>query len=112
EAVVRVLEAIRDEDVQAAVERQLRLRVDDLDVAGFLSRTLEVLTGEGRHRELVDAILRGLERFIEENEATLRDRYAQESPWWLPTAVDDVLFDRLLNGVKAVLRGPTGGGTD
>ena len=62
-----------------------------------------MMTAENRHHELFDAILRGLERFLDESRDTLRDRFAQEAPWWLPDAVDDRIFERLFDGVCRLL---------
>jgi uncharacterized membrane-anchored protein YjiN (DUF445 family) len=63
-----------------------------------------MITAENRHHELFDAILRGLERFLDQSRETLRARFAQEAPWWLPDAVDDRIFERLFDGVCRLLR--------
>src|SRR5207249_11698331 len=39
-----------------------------------------------------------------ESRETLRTRFAEEAPWWLPEAVDDRIFDRLFEGVCRLLR--------
>ncbi|HEY1116283.1 MAG TPA: DUF445 domain-containing protein, partial [Acidimicrobiales bacterium] len=76
------------------------------------ARLLTVVTEEGRHRELVDAVLVGLDGFLAENEALLRQRFSSESPWWVPDVVDDKIFERLLTGVRAIIRGDTVGGSN
>jgi uncharacterized membrane-anchored protein YjiN (DUF445 family) len=63
-----------------------------------------MMTADDRHHELLDAILRGLERFLDESRDSLRERFADEAPWWLPEAVDDRIFDRLFDGVCRMLR--------
>jgi uncharacterized membrane-anchored protein YjiN (DUF445 family) len=62
------------------------------------------MTPNGRHQEKLDAILRGLERFHDENRDTLRERFGDESPWWLPHAFEDRIFERLLDGFRDYLR--------
>ena len=62
------------------------------------------MTAEKRHQELFDAVLRGLERFLDENRESLRLRFGEESPWWLPEAVDERIFTRLFDGVRGLLR--------
>jgi uncharacterized membrane-anchored protein YjiN (DUF445 family) len=52
---------------------------------------------------VVDAALRGLERYLDERSDDLRDRFRDQAPWWLPGAVEDRIFLRLLDGVRAVL---------
>jgi uncharacterized membrane-anchored protein YjiN (DUF445 family) len=62
------------------------------------------VTANQRHQELLDSVLRGFERFLNENRDSLRARYARESPWWLPRVVDERIFDRILDGVHDLLR--------
>ncbi|HEU5082291.1 MAG TPA: DUF445 domain-containing protein [Acidimicrobiales bacterium] len=112
ELVVRLAEAVEDDDLVHAVESAVRTRLADVDVAPLAARLLTVATEEGRHRELVDAVLVGLDGFLAENELLLRERFAHESPWWVPDVVDDKIFERLLTGVRAIIRGDTVGGSD
>jgi uncharacterized membrane-anchored protein YjiN (DUF445 family) len=112
ELVVRLAEAVEDDDLVHAVEAAVRTRLADVDVAPLAARLLTVATEEGRHRELVDAVLVGLDGFLAENEALLRERFGQESPWWVPDVIDDRIFERLLTGVRAIIRGETVGGSD
>jgi uncharacterized membrane-anchored protein YjiN (DUF445 family) len=112
ELVVRMAEAVEDDDLVHVVETAVRTRLADVDVAPLGARLLTVVTEEGRHRELVDAVLVGLDGFLAENEALLRQRFSSESPWWVPDVVDDRIFERLLTGVRAIIRGDTVGGSD
>jgi uncharacterized membrane-anchored protein YjiN (DUF445 family) len=75
-----------------------------LPLASIAGRALQMMTAENRHHELFDAILRGLEHFLDQSRETLRTRFAQEAPWWLPDAVDDRIFERLFDGVCRLLR--------
>lgn len=112
ELVVRLAEAVEDDDLVHVVETAVRSRMADVDVAPFGAQLLTIVTEEGRHRELIDAVLVGLDGFLAENESLLRQRFASESPWWVPDVVDDKIFERLLTGVRAIIRGDTVGGSD
>ncbi len=109
---VRLAEVVEDDDLVHVVEHEVRSRLEGVDVAPLAGRLLEIVTDEGRHRELVDAVLRGLDVFLEENEHLLRERFGREAPWWLPDVIDDRIFERLLSGVRAIIRGDTVGGSD
>jgi uncharacterized membrane-anchored protein YjiN (DUF445 family) len=108
--LVRLADAVREEEADRLVDEALRRGLDRLPVSALAGRALRVATAEGRHRELVDAALDGLDRFLDENHDALRERFGTQSPWWLPGAVEDRIFDRLLDGVRNVLRDPTGTG--
>lgn len=112
ELSVRLADVVKDDDLLHMAETEVRARIARLDVAPLAGRLLEIVTEEGRHRELVDAVLRGLDSFLDENESLLRERFTHESPWWVPDVIDDRIFNRLLSGVRAIIQGDTVGGSD
>ena len=100
---VGLADVLRDEDVQRVLEEEVARRVEAIPLAPLAARALRAVTDSDRHHELLDLILRNLQRSLEDNRAALRERFGQESPWWLPDAVDDRIFDRLFDGVGALL---------
>jgi uncharacterized membrane-anchored protein YjiN (DUF445 family) len=112
ELVVRLADVVKDDELVHLAEVEVRQRLERVDVAPLAGRLLSVVTEEGRHRELVDAVLRGLDAFLADNDELLRRRFMQESPWWVPEVVDERIFARLLTGVRAIIQGDTIGGSD
>ena len=102
--LVALGDTLRDEDVHRMIEDQMERAIGTLDVAALAGRALKVMTAEKRHQELFDAVLRGLERFLDDNRENLRTRFGDESPWWLPEALDERIFTRLFDGVRTILR--------
>jgi uncharacterized membrane-anchored protein YjiN (DUF445 family) len=103
DAAVAIADLAHDDEVHGAIEQAIRQRVESTEVAPLAGRALEQLTAEGRHHELVRAGLIGLDRFLDERRDDLKHRFGEESPWWLPGAVEDRIFDRLVDGVRSVL---------
>lgn len=101
---VGLADALRDEDVEELIDSEIRDAVGRIEVAPLAGRLLRFATAEGRHQELLDAILRGAQRFLEDNRESLRARFGQQSPWWLPMAVEDRIFDRLVEGFTVLLQ--------
>jgi uncharacterized membrane-anchored protein YjiN (DUF445 family) len=93
-------EVLRDEDIHAAVEQIVRRRIQATPAAPIAARGVELAVDGGHHQVLLETVLRGLAKFLEENRLTLRERLGRESPWWVPESVDDAVFDKGL----AVLR--------
>jgi uncharacterized membrane-anchored protein YjiN (DUF445 family) len=62
-----------------------------------------MMTAGGRHQELFDAIVRGLQQYLAEHRDALHTQFGEQAPWWLPGAVEDRIFDRLLDGVTEML---------
>jgi len=99
DAAVQLADMLRDEDVQGVLHEQLRRGFETVPLAPLAGKVLRGATEEGRHQELFDAVLRGVGRSLDENRETLRSRFEEESPWWVPTAIDHRIFDRLLDGL-------------
>jgi len=107
DGAVAIADLVKDEEVHSALEGIVREQLDRVQLAPAAGRVLRGLTAQGRHEELIDAALVGLRRALADHRDELRARFDQKSPWWLPGAVEDRIFDRLLDGAEAVLRDMT-----
>ncbi len=94
---------MRDEDVQELVDRGIVSRLRRMQAAPLMARLFELLTTGGRHQALLDDALRLAARFLNENEAMIREKVKAESPWWVPGAVDNRLGDKIVSGVEKTL---------
>ena len=103
DAVVAVADLLRDDDVHQAIEGVVRNRVESVPLAPLAGQALRFATRQGRHEEVLDRALAGLRRYIEDHRADLRGRLGKKSRWWIPGAVDDKLFDRVLDGFCSAL---------
>jgi uncharacterized membrane-anchored protein YjiN (DUF445 family) len=93
--VVKVTEALRDEDVQRMLTAELTRVAGAVEVAPLAGRALRVIIAGGHHAELFDAIVTGVDGYLAEHHAELREQFDAESPRWVPDAVYRRVFDRL-----------------
>lgn len=100
---VEAVDLLEDEAVHDVLERVIRERIESASVVPMAGRALGALTKEGRHSEVVDAGLKGLDRYLDAHRDELQARFRDQAPWWLPGAVEDRIFERLLDGLRAVL---------
>ena len=100
DAAVQVSDLVDDEDVQQVLHGAIRTRVETVPAAPVAGRALEFLIRDGRHQQALDAVLREVDRFIDEHRDDLRAQLGAASPWWLPGAAEDRLFERLVEGVR------------
>jgi uncharacterized membrane-anchored protein YjiN (DUF445 family) len=96
-------EMLRDEDVQAIIDRSVATRVRTMRVAPLLGKFLSVITEENRHQELLNEVIHLAARAVDDNRGVIRTRIEQETPWWVPTAVDEKIFRRVLNAIQRML---------
>ena len=92
-----------DDDVQAAIDRGLADRVRALRLAPLLGRMLAVMTEDDRHQEVLDEVINLASRTVNDNAELIRERIEQETPWWIPSAVDDKIFKRVLGAIQRLL---------
>jgi uncharacterized membrane-anchored protein YjiN (DUF445 family) len=103
DASVTLADLLGDDDVHRAIDEAVRTRIDATPLAPLAGRGLDLLTDGGCHQQVLDVLLRAGDRFLRENRLSLRERFSDQAPWWLPDAVEDRVFDRLLDGVLRVL---------
>ncbi|HEX4979042.1 MAG TPA: DUF445 domain-containing protein [Acidimicrobiales bacterium] len=103
EAMVGLADVVRDDEVSAIAGEEVTRAVERLPIADFAARALEIATADGRHQQVLDALLRGVSGYLDENRHELRRRFADESPWWLPGAAQDRIFERILDGARSWL---------
>ena len=96
-------EVLRDDDVQAFVERGLVARARRVQVGPLIGRALGLLTAGGRHQELLDAALRLAARAVAEHETFIRERIAAEAPWWVPGAVENKIHEKVVGSLEGTL---------
>lgn len=89
-----VVEGLDREEIETSIEEMVRERLHSLPMAEMVGRGMEAAIAEGQHHQLMTAGIAGIAAALDENEATLRAWARQESPWWVPEAVDDAVFDR------------------
>ncbi len=98
-----ITDVLADEEIQAGIEEALQTRIEELNVAPLAGRAVDFVVDGGHHEAILDASLSGVSNVLDENKAILRKRLTTESPWWVPEPVDDVVFDRLYDGMSRFL---------
>jgi len=102
-ALTSVLEALRDDEVQEAIEQAVARKIRATPAGPILGQGLDIAIADGRHQELLSVALRKVSETLEANRTALRDRLAAESPWWVPDSIDDRIFARIFTGIQSLL---------
>jgi uncharacterized membrane-anchored protein YjiN (DUF445 family) len=101
--VARAAEAVPTAELQDSVHEALVQQLRKAQVAPLLADLLSLATTDDRHQELLDRLVRLVSRIVEENKEIIRHRIAVESPWWVPGAVDDKLYQKIVAGIERTL---------
>ena len=103
DALKGTLEVLDDKEVQHGLEGVVRRRILSTPAAPLVGRAIDLAVEGGHHQRLLDAVLVGLQGFLDDNRTTFRERLDQESPWWVPEPIDDRIFDKIYTAVGRFL---------
>ena len=98
--MVGVTDALSDSEVQEGIRRAIEERVREVELTPLLGTVAELAMEGGHHHTLVDAALLGFSRSIDENQEVFRSQLRQESPWWVPEPLDEVVFQKVYDSAQ------------
>lgn len=104
DGAVQVSDLVRDEDVHRVLQGVVRDRLETVPVAPMAGRALDFLIRDGRHQQALSVGIRELDRYLIDHGPELRAQLGTKSPWWLPGAAEDRLFERLVDGAHTLLQ--------
>jgi uncharacterized membrane-anchored protein YjiN (DUF445 family) len=102
-AVAAGAQVLRDDDVQALIDRSVEQGIRRARIAPIAGKLLSVITENNRHQELLDEALVLIARTVEQNHDVIRNRVERESPWWVPTAVDRKIYEKIVTSIEKTL---------
>jgi uncharacterized membrane-anchored protein YjiN (DUF445 family) len=98
--IAGITDALGDEEIQANIRAALDERLRAIELTPMLGGAIELVMEGGHHHALVDSVLLGVAGTIEQNQDMLKERIRRESPWWVPEAVDLILFEKVYDGLQ------------
>jgi uncharacterized membrane-anchored protein YjiN (DUF445 family) len=101
--LARAAESVPDDELRTSVQGALVTQLRKFHVAPLLADLLDLATTDDRHQEFLDRLVELMNRIVEENKELIRVRIAEESPWWVPGAVDDKLYQKIVSGIERTL---------
>ena len=96
-------QVLRDEDVQTIIDHSVQERIRKTRVAPIAGRLLSVVTEDNRHQELLNEAIVLVARSVEQNRDIIRERVERESPWWVPNAVDEKIYKKIVASIERTL---------
>jgi uncharacterized membrane-anchored protein YjiN (DUF445 family) len=101
--LARAAEVLPGEEVRDAIHTSLVTRGRETQVAPILGEVLSYVAADGRHQLLLDRALELVAGLVHQNRDAIRERVGTETPWWVPTVVDEKLYQKIVTGVERVL---------
>jgi len=92
--------SLGEDDLWKSLEGGLATAVRTVRVAPLLGRLLSVFRSDPRYQEFVDEGIRLALRATVRNEQMIRERVREESPWWIPEAIDDRMHEKIVGAIE------------
>ncbi len=104
ELAVEVLESLDPERLGGQVRSGIKSQLSRLDIAPLLGGMLQAMIADGRHRPLIDKIIRWAGLVLEDNEEMVRDMVHKRANAVLRfTGLDERLANSVLDGLYKLL---------
>ncbi len=101
--LARAAEVLPGDEVRDAIHTSLVSRGRATQVAPILGEVLSYVAADGRHQILLDRALELVAGLVHQNRDAIRDRIGSETPWWVPTVIDEKLYQKIVTGVERLL---------
>jgi uncharacterized membrane-anchored protein YjiN (DUF445 family) len=102
-AVPALLRMVEDKDAAVFLRDALAGALKDVKLAPMLSRVLSLLVAGRQHHVLLEKLLGVIASALEEQRPFIRQKVHEHSPKWLPKAIDEKFYERLMAGVQTTL---------
>jgi uncharacterized membrane-anchored protein YjiN (DUF445 family) len=102
-AVPALLRMVEDRDAALFLRDALAGALRDVKLAPLLSQLLGVLVAGRQHHALLEKMLGFVAAALEQHRPYIRQKVHEHSPRWMPRAIDDKFYERLMAGVQELL---------
>jgi len=102
-SVPTLLRVIEDEDVRLFMQNRLSAAMQHTKFAPVAAEILAVLVASNRHQAFFNHLIEVAARALEHNKDYIRWKIHENSPRWLPKAIDEKLYHRLLDALQSTL---------
>jgi uncharacterized membrane-anchored protein YjiN (DUF445 family) len=92
---VKIVQHLPEHEVRELIRDSAVARIQQVPVAPVLGNVLSAVAAEHRHQQLLDEALRMVRDTLERNREELQQKIRDESPWWVPGAVDKAFHRKI-----------------
>lgn len=94
---------IEDDDIGNFMQNTMASALKNIKFAPVAAEIVSVLVADRRHQMLFDHLISLAGKALEQNKPFIRQKIHEKSPRWMPRAIDEKLFERLLAETQIIL---------
>ncbi len=102
-SIPALLRVIEDDDVRHFMQSRLTAALENAKFAPVVAEVLSVLVASKHHYAFFDRLVGMAAHALDQNKDYIRWKIHENSPRWLPKAIDDKFYQRLLTALQSTL---------
>lgn len=99
-----VVDALDDQQTKGFLGRLVVRQVEKIDLSKVAGAFLADLPDSLNYEALIDEILDLASEFLEDNKHRFRDKLGERTDWWIPSFVDQRLYDSITGSLEDLIR--------
>ncbi len=107
-----MLGLVNDDDARRFMRRALSGALENVRCAPLLAQVLEILVAGRQHHVLLERLLGLVAQALPQHRPYIRQKVHENSPRWIPRAIDEKFYQRLLQGIESILSDIQGEGSE
>lgn len=101
--VAQAVQTLPESDARDLIRESALARLQAVQLAPVLGNLLSAVAADDRHQALFDEALRLVRGALDTNRDDLREKIREESPWWVPSIVDDAFHRKIVTAAHALI---------
>jgi uncharacterized membrane-anchored protein YjiN (DUF445 family) len=101
--LAKTIALLPDKELGDLVALTARQRLSEVQLAPTLGTALTKILQGNRRQDLLNVAVKLAAQAVHDNHEVIRDRVRKESPWWVPGAVDDKIYRRIIAATEKLL---------
>lgn len=102
-AIPPLLKLINDESVSRFVSHQLSTHLENTDLSPILAQTLDILTKNGRHHDIMNSMIPSLKSLLNDYKPTMHNIIKSEVGVFKYFGADTIILNKIYNGIELLL---------
>lgn len=102
-AVAAAVQVVKDEDVQQLIEQNIESRLRTTQLAPILGNGLSFVVSGKRQQDMLYGLVSLASHIVKENRLAIEEQINKETPWFLPAAVNQAIYIRLVEAIDHML---------
>lgn len=101
--IPEIIQKLEDSDVKLFLQENIIEKLKKINLSSSLGSILEFIFSNGKDKLIIDEVINISIGLLNNNEDKIKDLIKKESPWWIPSFVDNSVYKKLITRIKEYL---------